>query len=133
MLTAGLRSGLTGGRVDSHLPHSVTEATVVAQNTRRGCLRIEENWREFEKGQLNRHTSTGCRVCRVNIHKVPTSHYHAKHCHAVVASLGELTQIAAAVKEKWVMQVNRQKGTRRSRQAAQIAAPPHIETDTEDT
>ena len=24
-------------------------------------------------------------------HKVPTSHYHAKHCHAVVASLGGLT------------------------------------------
>jgi hypothetical protein len=33
----------------------------------------------FEKGSVE------------STHKVPTSHYHAKHCHAVVASLGGLT------------------------------------------
>jgi hypothetical protein len=32
----------------------------------------------FEKGSVE------------STHKVPTSHYHAKHCHAVVASLGGL-------------------------------------------
>jgi hypothetical protein len=33
----------------------------------------------FEKGSVE------------STHKVPTSHYHTKHCHAVVAPLGGLT------------------------------------------
>ena len=50
--------------------------------------------------RVNVHT----RVCTVSVsnenfqkgsvestHKVPTSHYHTKHCHAAVVSLGGLT------------------------------------------
>ena len=33
----------------------------------------------FEKGSVE------------STHKVPTSHYHTKHCHAAVVSLGGLT------------------------------------------
>ena len=55
------------------------------------------------KGQLNRHTryrpatttrNTATHIAKGSVestHKVPTSHYHTKHCHAVVGSLGGLT------------------------------------------
>ena len=44
----------------------------------------------LRKGQLNRHTLF-VKGSVESTHKVPTSHYHTKHCHAAVVSLGGLT------------------------------------------
>ena len=48
----------------------------------------------LRKGQLNRHTDRQGFLVKGSVestHKVPTSHYHTKHCHAAVVSLGGLT------------------------------------------
>ena len=54
----------------------------------------------LRKGQLNRHTRIKVPKSLLekgsveSTHKVPTSHYHTKHCHAAVVSLDGLTQPA---------------------------------------
>jgi hypothetical protein len=59
----------------THTGHAKLEVRLPRKSSHLTCLFDLD----FEKGSVE------------STHKVPTSHYHTKHCHAVVASLGGLT------------------------------------------
>ena len=54
------------------------------------CLSREVREEETD-GELGVQSSNFEKGSVESTHKVPTSHYHTKHCHAAVVSLGGLT------------------------------------------
>jgi hypothetical protein len=51
---------------------------------------------KLEKGSVE---STLAKGSVESTHKVPTSHYHTKHCHAVVASIKLANKVSSNVKD----------------------------------